>query len=58
MGAKNKPLRTVNAALPPGVSTVVKLELPPERTGGKIVGEGKGAVPALVDLLRKEARVI
>jgi electron transfer flavoprotein beta subunit len=58
MGAKNKPLRTVNATIQPGLSSVVKLELPPDRAGGKIVGEGKGAVPALVDLLRKEARVI
>jgi electron transfer flavoprotein beta subunit len=58
MGAKNKPLRTVNATPPAGRTSVAKLELPPERSGGKIVGEGKGAVPALVDLLRKEARVI
>jgi electron transfer flavoprotein beta subunit len=58
MGAKNKPLRTVNATPSPGLTTVAKLELPPERAGGKIVGEGKGAVPALVDLLRKDARVI
>jgi electron transfer flavoprotein beta subunit len=58
MGAKNKPLRTVNAAPPKAGVTIAKLELPPERAGGKIVGEGKGAVGALVDLLRKEARVI
>jgi electron transfer flavoprotein beta subunit len=58
MGAKNKPLRTVNAAPSAGLTSVTKLELPPDRAGGRIVGEGKGAVPALVDLLRKEARVI
>jgi electron transfer flavoprotein beta subunit len=58
MGAKNKPLRTVNATPSAGLTSIAKLELPPDRAGGKIVGEGKGAVPALVDLLRKEARVI
>lgn len=58
MGAKNKPLRTVAAAPARASVTVGKMELPPDRSGGKIVGEGKGAVPALVDLLRKEARVI
>jgi hypothetical protein len=36
----------------------VKLEPPPDRAAGRIVGEGKAAVPALVDALRKEARII
>jgi electron transfer flavoprotein beta subunit len=58
MGAKNKPLKTVNAAPAPARVAVAKLELPPERAGGKIVGTGKAAVPALIDALRKEARVI
>ncbi len=58
MGAKNKPLQTV-AATPVAVPTsVAKLELPPDRPPGKKVGEGKAAVPALIDLLKKEARVI
>jgi electron transfer flavoprotein beta subunit len=34
------------------------LELPPPRTGGRIVGEGVGAVPALVKALREEAKVL
>jgi electron transfer flavoprotein beta subunit len=58
MGAKNKPLRTVAAAPAKASVTVTKMELPPERAGGKIVGEGKGAVPGLLELLRKEAKVI
>lgn len=58
MGAKNKPLRVVAAAPAAGFTQVAKLELPPERTGGRVVGEGKAAVPALIDALRKEAKVI
>ena len=34
------------------------LELPPPRAGGRIVGEGVAAVPALVKALREEAKVI
>jgi electron transfer flavoprotein beta subunit len=58
MGAKNKPLRTVDAAPAAARTAVIRLELPPERAGGRVVGEGKNAVPALIDALRKEARVI
>jgi electron transfer flavoprotein beta subunit len=34
------------------------LELPPPRAGGRIVGEGVAAVPALVKALREEAKVL
>ncbi len=34
------------------------LELPPPRAGGRIVGEGAAAVPALVKALREEAKVL
>jgi electron transfer flavoprotein beta subunit len=34
------------------------MALPPERSGGRIVGEGAEAVPELVRLLRTEAKVV
>ena len=37
---------------------VVKLELPPERPPGKVVGKGVEAVPELVRLLKEEAKVL
>lgn len=58
MGAKNKPLQTVKAAAPPPKLDVLKLELPPDRPPGRILGEGPAAVPKLVDALRNEARVL
>jgi len=58
MAAKKKPIETRPAALGPVRLTVESLELPPERTGGRIVGEGADAVPELVRLLRDEAKVL
>jgi len=58
MAAKKKPIETRPAALGPVRLTVESLELPPERTGGRIVGEGANAVPELVRLLRDEAKVL
>jgi electron transfer flavoprotein beta subunit len=37
---------------------IEKLELPPERAAGRIVGEGAAAVPELVKLLHTEAKVL
>ena len=37
---------------------ILKMELPPMRKGGKIVGEGVEAVPELVKLLQFEAKVL
>jgi electron transfer flavoprotein beta subunit len=34
------------------------MELPPERAAGRIIGEGKDAVPELVRLLKEEAKVL
>jgi electron transfer flavoprotein beta subunit len=34
------------------------MTLPPERKEGRIVGEGAAAVPALLRLLREEAKVL
>ena len=58
MAAKKKPLDTKPAALGRATLDVVSLDLPPERKPGRIVGEGADAVPALVDLLRTEAKVL
>jgi len=56
MAAKKKPIESRPAALGNARVTVEKMELPPERTGGRIVGEGADAVPELVRLLREEAK--
>jgi electron transfer flavoprotein beta subunit len=58
MAAKKKPLEIKPVSLGAGSLTVTGLTLPPERQAGKIVGEGPDAVPALVHLLRTEAKVI
>lgn len=58
MAAKKKPLEARPARLGQIQLTVQSLELPPERAGGRIVGEGAGAVPELVRLLRQEAKVL
>ena len=58
MAAKKKPLETRPAALGDPMLEVLGLELPPERQPGRIVGEGAEAVPALVTLLRTEAKVL
>ncbi len=58
MAAKRKPLDVKDADLGPGRLVVERLEYPPERAEGRIVGEGVGAVPELVRLLRDEAKVI
>lgn len=58
MGAKKKPLEVKPAQLGEQHLTVTKMELPPERSGGRIIGEGPDAVPELVRLLRNEAKVL
>jgi len=40
------------------VELVLELVLPPERKPGRIVGEGPEAVPALIQALRTEAKVL
>jgi electron transfer flavoprotein beta subunit len=58
MAAKKKPLEERPAEVgAPGV-TRVGLEYPPDRSPGRIVGEGPDAVPELVRLLREEAKVL
>ena len=58
MSAKKKPVESRPAELGEARLTVEKLELPPERAAGRIVGEGAGAVPELVRLLKEEAKVL
>lgn len=58
MAAKRKPLETREAETAPSRLRVHAMELPPERSAGRIVGEGPDAVPELVRLLREEANVL
>lgn len=58
MAAKKKPLESKPAALGEPKVKVDKLDLPPDRTGGRIVGEGSAAVPELIRLLQTEAKVL
>ena len=37
---------------------VIKLEYPPERKGGMIIGEGVEAVPELIRVLKEEAKIL
>jgi electron transfer flavoprotein beta subunit len=58
MAAKKKPLEVKPAQLGEVRVTVTKMELPPERAPGRIIGEGAAAVPELVRLLQTEAKVL
>lgn len=58
MMAKRKPLLEKEAAAVAPALSVERLEPPPRRPPGRVVGEGVDAVPELVRLLREEARVI
>ncbi len=58
MLAKKKTLEVKDVTVDAGAIEVVELALPPERQAGRIVGEGPEAVPALLDALRNEAKVL
>ena len=58
MQAKKKPLEESAPSEHASQTEVVALELPPARAEGRILGEGAGAVPALIDALRNEAKVL
>ncbi len=58
MAAKKKPLEVKPAQLGAVHLTVTKMELPPERKAGRIIGEGPAAVPELIRLLHEEAKVL
>lgn len=58
MAAKKKPLDTREAEAAEPLVTIIKMEYPPSRPPGKVVGEGKEAVPKLVEALKNEAKVV
>ena len=58
MAAKKKPLEVKPAQVGEERYKLDKMELPPERAAGRIIGEGKDAVPELVRLLKEEAKVL
>jgi electron transfer flavoprotein beta subunit len=58
MAAKKKPFEEKAAELGGATLEIVSLALPPARPPGRIVGEGAGAVPALIEALRNEAKVL
>lgn len=58
MAAKKKPLDVKPAQLGEVRLTVARMDLPPARAAGRIIGEGAAAVPELVKLLQTEAKVL
>jgi len=58
MAAKKKPLESKPAQLGDVRISVKKMELPPERPPGRVIGNGAAAVPELVRLLQTEAKVL
>lgn len=58
MAAKKKPLEVKPAQLGQVRLVVEKMELPPDRPPGRIIGEGADAVPELLRLLQREAKVL
>ncbi len=58
MAAKKKTIAEIPAAAVANQSEVVRLELPPARPAGRILGAGAAAVPALINALRNEAKVL
>jgi electron transfer flavoprotein beta subunit len=58
MAAKKKPLDVKPASLGAETVSVTKMELPPERAAGRILGTGPDAVPELVRLLQTQAKVL
>lgn len=58
MAAKKKPLEEVTPEVPENQMQVASVELPPERKEGRIVGEGVDAIPALIEALQNEAKVL
>ena len=58
MAAKKKPLEVKPVTLGEGGLEILELAYPPERKAGRIVGEGPDAVPALIEALQTEAKVL
>jgi len=58
MAAKKVQIEEKSVTLPDSQLEVVEYNYPPEKTAGKIVGEGADAVPELLRLLHDEAKVL
>jgi len=58
MAAKKKPIDEAELKAEASQVEARKLELPPPRKEGRIVGEGVEAVPALIEALRNEAQAL
>ncbi len=58
MKAKKKPLDERTFEFEASHASLEKLQPPPQRQAGKVVGEGPEAVPELVRLLRDEAKAL
>jgi electron transfer flavoprotein beta subunit len=58
MAAKKKPIAEEAFDDVPGTARVTKLQTPPPRPEGRIIGEGPDAVDALLDALRNEAKAL
>lgn len=58
MAAKKKPIEEEPAEAVANQAEVVRIEMPPARKAGRIIGEGPDAVAGLIDALRNEAKVL
>jgi len=58
MASKKKPIEKKEVSCGDKRMEIVKMEYPPPRPSGKIVGSGVDAVPKLVKLLKEEAGVL
>ncbi|MBL8860845.1 MAG: electron transfer flavoprotein subunit beta/FixA family protein [Planctomycetes bacterium] len=58
MAAKSKPIAEESPSDAGAQAVVLSVELPPARKAGRIVGEGLAGVPALVDALKNEAKIL
>jgi electron transfer flavoprotein beta subunit len=58
MMAKNKPVEKVDPGALNDRIEIIKLSYPPQRKGGQILGEGVEAIPALIKMLKEEAKIL
>lgn len=58
MAAKKKPIEEKTGNFPAPSLETIKMEYPPSRAPGRVVGKGVEAVPELVKLLKEEAKIL
>ena len=58
MSAKKKTIEEKPAAQADSFTEIIKMQTPPAKQPGRILGTDASAVPELVRLLREEAKVI